>query len=192
MKLLIFVFTLFFSLSSYAGVPLRVSLDVLANKTDHVLTGHVTDVDMIDGDGNQITDLNAMTGPSLKNKIRLIIQVDEVHLTTADSVPKKLAVPLDSFLHYRFGQVKSVHSFDGRKFLVLLKGKDFQPPVAGVFSRGLDELDKVLKIINQRKSKEVVDIKLKSDPFPSSAKYSCPTYVTKKTCDLLIEFQNNY
>ena len=190
MKLLILALTLLFSVNSYSGVPLRISLDKLAKNTDHVLTGYVTGVDMIDGDGNQITDLKARTGPGLKNKIRLIVQIHEVHLTSEKSVPNELAIPLASHLHYSFGQIKNAHSFDGRKFLVLLKGKDFQPPFSGVFSRDLDELKEVLNIINKRKSKETVNIKLKREPFPSSAKYTCPTYVSIETCNLLIEFQN--
>ena len=190
MKLLILALTLLFSVNSYSGVPLRISLDELAKNTDHVLTGYVIGVDMIDGDGNQITDLKARTGPGSKNKIRLIVKVHEVHLTSEKSVPNELAIPLASHLHYSFGQIKSAHSSDGSKFLVLLKGEDFQPPFSGVFSKGLDELDEVLNIISKRKSKKPVDIKLKHEPFPSSEKYSCPTYVSIETCDLLIEFQN--
>ena len=151
MKLLTLALALLFSVNSYSGVPLRIPLEKLAKNTDHVLTGYVSGVDMIDGEGNQISDLKARTGPGSKNKIRLIIQVQKVHLTSEKSFPNELAVPLASHLHYSFGQIKKAHSFDGREFLILLKGKDFQPPFSGVFSRNLSELKEVVSLIKKRK-----------------------------------------
>ena len=54
-------------------------------------------VDMIDGNGKQIFNLNAKTGPKSPNSIGLIFIVDEVLETNSKSVPTKLFVPLDEF-----------------------------------------------------------------------------------------------
>ena len=192
MKLLILAVSIFYSVFAYSSMPLRIPLDKLVENTDHVLTGYVTGVDMIDGNGNQITDLSARTGPGIKNKIRLIVQVHKTHITNENVVPNEIAVPLDSAMHYSFGQIKNAHSFDGRKFLVLLKGKDFQPAFSGVFMRSLKEKDKVIKMFKNKKSKGQIDIKLSHKPLTARENYQCPKNVSIETCNLLIEFQMRY
>lgn len=131
-----------------ASLPLDVSTDELVKHSDHMLVGHVVNVDMIDGRGREIKDLEARTGPGSDNKIRLLIQVDEVIKTNAKSVPKTLKVPLDSFMHFKYGQIKKAHEGDTEKFLLLLKGPDFQPPFAGTFRRELAERERIIELFN--------------------------------------------
>ncbi len=91
------------------SIALDASLKDLACGADYVLVGRVIGVDMINQRAWQIRDEKTMNGPSLKNRIRLFIAVDEVLSTTAGQVPSQLKVPLDSFMHYSLGDVKSAH-----------------------------------------------------------------------------------
>jgi hypothetical protein len=152
MKKLISIFLLIFPMCSFSSVPLEISLEEMAKNSDHLLVGHVIGVDMVDGQGNEITDLNAMTGPGIDNLIRLVIEVDEVVISPARSVPKVLKVPLDPFMHYKFGQVKEMHSAPGQKFLLLLNGDSFKPYLPGVFGRDLSEKSKVIELMKSNKS----------------------------------------
>ncbi len=172
---ILFVFLAFMiSSMAHASQPIRVTLEELTSQTDHVLIGRIIGVDMIDGDGKQITDLDARTGPGSKNLIRLIVKVDEVIVSNVKNVPDTLKVPLDPFMHYSLGQIKEAHSSEGEKFLLLLrkcpetilcspqppracrgsaKGSDFQPPFPGVFGRSLSEKDKIIELMKSNKSK---------------------------------------
>lgn len=78
-----------------AAVPVTIPEHQLLKNTDHLLVAVVVEVDMVDESGRPVTNPNAKTGPGLTNTIRLIVQVDEVVLTNATSVPKRLAIPLD-------------------------------------------------------------------------------------------------
>ena len=119
--------------SAEASFPLEASLLDLACGADHVLVGRVIGVDMIDDKGRQISDRRAMTGPGLKSQIRLAVAVDEVVQTTSKKVPKTLKVPLDSFMHYSLGDVKRAHAHPSDPVLVFLRGKAFEPVIAGRF-----------------------------------------------------------
>ena len=131
----------------YSSLPIRITLEELVKKTDHVFTGHVFDVDMIDGNGNQIHNTKARTGPGLKNQIRLIVKVEEVYTNGSKSIPSVLKIPLDSFMHFSFGQVKEAEKQTyGKKAIFLLSGKDFHPPVAGNFMRDLSFKNKIFKL----------------------------------------------
>ena len=149
-RLLIFFFLL--PLWAYASVPVDVSLDVLAKSADHLLIGHVVGVDMIDGQGRQITDANAMTGPSTRNLIRLVVEIDEVVVSGARAVPKIIKVPLDPAMHYRLGKIKDAYSNPSQKFLLLLHGENFQPAFPGVFRRNLSDKSKVIELMKANKS----------------------------------------
>jgi hypothetical protein len=129
-----------------ASVPLQASLDDLARRADHILVGRVVGVDMIDAEGRQRHDDADRAGPGLGNTIRLRVQVDEVLVTNAARVPDELLVPLDPFMHYSLGQVREAHARTSEPRLFLLRGEDFSPIVAGVFSRGLDDRDEALRI----------------------------------------------
>ena len=129
-----------------AGLPFEASLEEMATSADHVLIGRVTGVDMIDGEGNAITDPEARTGPGLHHQIRLRIAVDVVIGTTAEKVPDELYVPLASHLHYRLGQIQEAHAKDSEQRLILLKGERFEGIKPGVFMRSLDDAAEVMRL----------------------------------------------
>lgn len=134
-----------------ASFPLEVSDKALIEKTDHVLIARVIGVDMIDGDGKQIYDLQAKTGPKSESRIRLIFAVDEVLETNSKSVPEKLFVPLDSFMHFTLGQIKEHYPEVTEQRLLLLAGKDFHPPVVGHFQRNLHDKEYYLDLFKTNK-----------------------------------------
>jgi len=139
---------------AFSSQPLQVSTEDLVNHSDHLLVGHVVGVDMIDGQGKKITDLDARTGPSSTNRIRLVVKVDEVVITNALSVPQTLKVPLDPMMHYKLRDVKASHSKESKPFLLLLEGSDFQPPFSGVFGRPLSEKEELITLIKSKKVKK--------------------------------------
>ncbi|WP_020558108.1 hypothetical protein [Thiofilum flexile] len=154
MKYLIICLLLVMNTIASASLPIRVSDEKLIQNTDHLIIGRVVGVDMIDKSGKAITNPNTRTGPGLTNTIRLIVKVDSVALTNAKKVPPVLKVPLDPFMHFTLGQIKTAHSGKQDPFLLLLKGDNFQPPFPGVFSKGVVEKDKYLKAIKAYKQKQ--------------------------------------
>lgn len=129
-----------------AGFPFEATLEEMAQQADHVLVGRVAGVDMVDGRGKPVTDVEARTGPSLDNTIRLLIQVDQVLVSNAAKVPDVIPVPLASHLHYTLGQIQEAHQGDEEVRLVLLKGSDFVGIKPGVFLRPLTDKDRALQL----------------------------------------------
>lgn len=146
MKLIIAIILTLISSYSRASFPLEITQKEMASQADHILTGKVVDVDMIDGEGKKITSRQEMTGPGLRNTIRLHVRVEKVLVTSAKDVPKMLIIPLDPFMHYSLGNVQSVESQNHETRLFLLKGENFQPIVAGRFEQPLSEQKQVMKI----------------------------------------------
>lgn len=144
-RFLIFIISLLPAIA-LAGVPCEASLEEMAASADHILTGRVTGVDMINKRGKPVKDKRAMTGPGLGNTIRLLIAVDEVIVTNAAQVPKVLPVPLANDLHYSLDQIQSAHAEDVTVYLVILKGKDFSGIKPGVFLRPLSDREKALEL----------------------------------------------
>lgn len=129
-----------------ASLPLQMSLAEMATEADHVLVGHVVDVDMIDGNGSPVTDDQARTGPGLNNVIRVHVIVDQTLVTPSEHVPKDLLLPLDPFMHYSLGQIKAAHLIDATPRLILLKGVNFSSMKPGVFFLPLHEKDNVIRM----------------------------------------------
>jgi hypothetical protein len=132
-----------------ASFPLQASLATMAQHADHILIGRIVDVDMIDGDRKRLADPEGMTGPGLKNTIRLHVKVEKVLVTNAKAVPKVLTIPLDRFMHYKLSDVKAVESGNRKPRLFLLKGPTFQPILAGVFVRPLSDQNEALRLHKQ-------------------------------------------
>lgn len=124
------------------------SLPQLLAETDHVLAGHVIKVDMLDSDGEPVSDNDATTGPGQDNTIRLHIKVNEVITTTAKSTPDIIILELWNAWHYTLGQIKS--SANDEKAIYLLKDSNYQIVYPGYFRRGLDEKSRIIDIINQK------------------------------------------
>ena len=150
-KYFLTAFILLFSISTLASMPLEVSMLKVVSASDHILTVKVRDVDMIDGVGRKITDLNAMTGPGNKNLIRLICNVKDVHLTNSKEVPSVVKIPLDGFMHYSFRQIKEVYKGDNLPIIAVLKGEKFLPVYDGIFSYPTYELETIMALKNMNK-----------------------------------------
>ncbi len=135
-----------YSVVAFATLPLQATLEQLASDSDHILAGHVIGVDMIDADGNEMLDEKAMTGPGLRNTIRLIVKVDEVFFSRANVVPDVIRVPLDPMMHFSLGQIREAHREPSEKRLVILKGGGFEPIVPGRFFRELSDTQEALEI----------------------------------------------
>ncbi len=146
MKRLMLVMVLLLPMLAKASFPLEATLAQMVQGADHILTGTVVGVDMIDKDGKILSDPRAMTGPGLKNVIRLHVRVNKVLVTNAASVPPLLKIPLDPFMHYSLGQVKAEEDRTQTPMLLLLKGPSFEPIVAGVFARPLRDQAEALRL----------------------------------------------
>jgi hypothetical protein len=129
-----------------ASLPLTATLEEMVRASDHIIVGRVVRVDMIDGRGRTVRDESAHTGVGLDNVIRLHVAVDEVLVSNAPLVPKRLKVPLDPAMIYGLGQVRAAHADAREPFLLLLKGPAFKPILPGVFSRPLAERDLALEL----------------------------------------------
>ena len=75
-RIIVFMLMLVASLAN-ASVPLEATLEEMAQRADHILTGRVVGVDMVDARGTKITDREARTGPGLTNTIRLTVVVNK-------------------------------------------------------------------------------------------------------------------
>ena len=129
-----------------AGFPFEATIEEMAQQADHILTGRVVGVDMVNGHGKLVTDPKARTGPGLDNTIRLRIEVEQVLVSSSSKVPKVIPVPLASHLHYTLGQIQEAHTKDSELRLILLKGNDFTGIKPGVFMRPLSDKDEVLRV----------------------------------------------
>jgi len=130
------VFSLLLTISisiANASAPVEAPLMEVVAKADHLLVVKVSGVDMIDANGNQLTEPDAMTGPDLGNTIRLIVKVEEVVVTNAATVPDVLYLPLDSWMHYSLGQIQSYYKGVDYTFMAVLMGPDFSPTFPGHF-----------------------------------------------------------
>ena len=153
MKYIVLILGLMFSSYVNASLPIQVSLEKLVKETDHLLVGRVIGVDMIDGNGDEIVNPNARTGPGSQNKIRLIVSIDETIISDIKDVPQTLKIPLDPFMHFSLGQIKEAHRGKKYQVLFLLKGKDFQPPFDGIFRRSVSDKERVVELMKSNKVK---------------------------------------
>lgn len=113
------------------------ALDEIVLDADHVLSGRIVRVDMVDPLGRQVHDRNARTGPGLTNTIRFLVEVDEVLFTTCKRPPRRVLVPLWRAWHYTLGTMQD--QLTGSSGLFLLKGADFQPAYPQDFQRSPGE-----------------------------------------------------
>ena len=134
---------IFVSLSSFATLPLEVSMLDIVTSSDHVLTVEVIGVEMIDENGKLIQDPEAMTGPGLSNVIQLICNVKETHITNADKVPSKVYIPLDNFMHFSLGQIQEYYRGEPYPIIAVLQGENFVPAYAGKFEFPMYELETI-------------------------------------------------
>ena len=112
-------------------------LDKIVLDADHVLSGRIVRVEMVDALGRQVRDRDARTGPGLTNRMRFVVEVDDVLFTTCRRPPRRVLVPLWSAWHYTLGSMQD--QLTGSAGLFLLKGADFQPAYPQDFQRSPEE-----------------------------------------------------
>ncbi len=140
---ILFILTL---VSLKAGYPLQVKLEDLVHESDHILTGTLYKIDMINQYGIEITDPEARTGPGSGNYIRLHFNVDKVHFTNSSVIPSTVIVPLDPDLHYEIKHIREAEPTDGSPRLLLLRGENFNAPYVGVFQKPMEMMEQIFEI----------------------------------------------
>lgn len=126
--------------TSIAPRPLS---EILA-KSDHVIVGRIVEVDMLDGQGRPVIDLEGRTGPGFANVIRYRVHVEDVMQTNAVRVPAVLVIQEWPGWITTLGGMKA--SVTGQQFVFLLSGAEFHPTDAAQFRYRLDSQEwKALK-----------------------------------------------
>lgn len=129
------------------SVP-RIELPELVKRSDHVLLATVTKVDMIDGDGKQVSARGARTGPGSPNTIRFHLDVEEVIYTTAPQPPREVIVSLWPMWHYQLGVIND--QVTGSRGIFMLKGEEFDPAYPNAFQRDPAEREKIEELLKER------------------------------------------
>ena len=129
---------------------LHKKLPELIKRADHVFAGRIVKVDMIQGNGDIVTNPKARTGPGLKNKIRLHIAPDRKAVLKGNGsvLPRRVIVELWPRWHKRLGTTKK--RLENRKKIFLLKGRKFKRVYPGYFLRELSEEKRIRRIIRNR------------------------------------------
>jgi hypothetical protein len=112
-------------------------LEEMVRESDHVVIATIIGVDMVDGRGRPVADLDARTGPGSSNEMRFQLNVQEVLFTRSKMLPAALTVPLWTAWHYELGDMQE--QVTGSAGIFLLKGDSFQPTYPANFQRPLDE-----------------------------------------------------
>ncbi|BBM85520.1 hypothetical protein [Candidatus Uabimicrobium amorphum] len=134
---------------TYATKIMPKKLSELVKESDHVLIVKIEKITMIDGNGKEIKNLDARTGPGLKNQIQyhVVVEKNGVLKTNAKKSPQKLIVGLWRMWHSSLG---SHQDMKDKKVIMLLKGKNFERVYHGGFIRNLDEKKKIEQLLVQK------------------------------------------
>lgn len=119
----------------------------LVKDADHIIGGKVIKVDMVDENGNFITDEKARTGPGSTNTIRLHLRVDKklILKTTKETTPDIIVVNLWQMWHFTLGHIKENELNKDRIFL--LKGNNYEEVYPMAFLRDISEKEEILKLL---------------------------------------------
>jgi hypothetical protein len=125
---------------------LQKSLKELVNDSDHVVIGKVFKVDMVDGAGKEVSDLEARTGPGLETQIRLHVSVEKDGWlrTSKTNPPTSLTIPLWQMWHYSLGHIKE--ATEGQTSIFLLSGENYRTVYPAGFQRPISEKRKILSL----------------------------------------------
>ncbi len=158
------ILALFASQASATQIIYRDLTNLVAD-ADHVLIGTVTDVDMLDSMGNQVSDDDARTGPGVENQLRLHVTVDtnDVLKTGSDATPLQIVIPLWTKWHDTLGNRK--HESQNKTFIFLLKGNNYEPVYYGLYMRDLSERREIEDLIKKGKEQ---NIDLQRDAVPAA------------------------
>jgi hypothetical protein len=148
---LISVTVVLFSLQVQATQIAFKDLTNLVAEADHVFVGTVTKVDMVDGQGQPVTDKTARTGPGSPNQLRLHVTLDTNRiLATTAKLPAVIVIPLWRRWHDTLGN--RMQETQGKTHIFLLKGPDFQPVYHGLFMRELSEQAEVESLLKPKRA----------------------------------------
>ena len=153
-------FLFFFIGNIYATSIPEMSLPELVELADHVVIGTVCQVDIVDKENEEISDLQARTGPGLDNQIRLHIEIDEV-IYTSTVVPEKLVIGLWSAWHNSLGGAKD--AWEGKRQIFLLKSDSFKLVYPAYFRRNVEEQPRIEAILNELPNKRHQNAALRLD-----------------------------
>lgn len=127
------------------------SLEEMLQDSDHVLVATVTQVDMVDAQGRQVSDPEARTGPASRNQIRFHLDVKHTLFTTARPPAQKVVVPLWQAWIYSLGQIRQ--AVEGNTSIFLLKGDHFEPAYPRDFERPVaqrEEIEALLRALRKK------------------------------------------
>lgn len=127
------------------------SLAELLPHAEHIVSGHVVKVDMIDGEGNVVSNKEAVTGPGIENTIRLHVKIDEVILTSSGKMPDIIKIKLWNAWHFSLGQIQE--SAKNEKAIYLLKGPSYEIVFPRYFRRDPNEKSEIMGFINKKHNK---------------------------------------
>lgn len=169
-----------------ATEPLRIPVEDVVQKSDHLLTVQVEDVIITNSSGNRIDNPEARTGPFTGNTIWLVCSVKKAHLSNQTLVPLSISIPLDSTMHYSYRQVKESHKNNPEPFLAVLQGTEFRPAYAGVFAYRLDKLSDILLLFKNKEKRaiQLLENKRKWENRKSASK------ATEETRNAALEIKN--
>jgi hypothetical protein len=123
----------------------RIELPELVKRTDHVLLATVAKVDMIDGNGHEVTDSDAGTGPGSDNQIRFHLDVHEVIYSTSLRPPRRVIVRLWKMWHYSLGGIRE--NVEGSKGIFMLAGENFDPAYPKSFQLSPDSRRQIEELL---------------------------------------------
>ena len=126
MKFVTTILLLAFAVASQATQIKARDLADLVTDADWILIGTVTNIDMIDFEGNQVTNELAATGPGERHVLRLFVKVHEdgIIKSSSSNVPPALVIDLWTALHSTLKFCREEHA--GKTCIFMLKGSDFQ------------------------------------------------------------------
>jgi hypothetical protein len=140
-----FCFGMLCSTASATTIPEKPLIDMVA-ESDHVLIGEVKKVEMIDGAGREVTDLNGRTGWGYTNTIRLNVAIkrDGILKSNKSDTPYELTISLWPLF---IGTLGNMQYMQGKEYIFLLKGDDYKFVYPMGFIQELSKRKEVEKII---------------------------------------------
>jgi hypothetical protein len=121
----------------------------MVSESDHVLIGEVKKVEMIDGAGREVTDLNGRTGFGYKNTIRLkvAVQRDGILKTNKADTPDMLTISLWKGWIDTLGDMEYLK---GKEYIFLLRGEDYQIVYPSGFFQELSKRNEIEQMIRDK------------------------------------------
>ncbi len=117
----------------------RISTDDLFARADHVFTGKVIKIELIDRKSGIVQSEDSPTGSRSGNKIRMSIEIYDVIKTTAKTIPNILTIEYRSAL---LTSMKERKQIVGWKRIFFLSGEKFHPVSLDQFSRSITTIKK--------------------------------------------------